>query len=374
MTKRNPISNKKPRLQPAATVALCLLISVCLPSRADNVEWEQMNEQGLKAMKENNLEDAESIFKKAEEKLAESGHQESDLATVKHHLGELYEKQGNFKDAETYYKEAIELRKESLGEDNLLTARSMVNLGRMYEKERKFDDAAEQFNTAGVIIDKSMGAQYPGVRAPADLVNWISDGVEKDQKVPTHATFEADNLQKKHGDSHPGAAEKLNDLGEFYRAHGNFDQAEELYKRATDLNPGQEPTDPAAAKRFVDLASMYQHQGKIEEAEKYFAKAESVLESSDAGLDKRGTTYNKMAHFYEAKGENDKAEKYYKEALDAREKFSDEKQLFENKGAEKPIAETLSDYAKFLHKVGKDEKADKMNARAHDILESLETP
>lgn len=355
---------------PVALSAVFWFALAGLAAQAETPEWEGLNERGLQAVKDNDLEGAESIFKQAEEKLVAGGHQDADLATVKHHMAEIYEKQGKYQEAEAYYKEAIQLRQENLGDDHLLTARSMVNLARMYEKERKFDNAAEEYNKAGAIIDKSMGAQFPGVRAPADLVNWVTEA-EKAEKVPAHATLGADKLEQRHGANHPEAANQLNNLGDFYRAHGKFDQAEEMYKRSADIDPIKEPNDPAAAQRYADLAAMYQHKGRLEEAEQYFEKAQAALESSEATLDKRGTTYNKMAHFYEAKGDNEKAEKYYKEALDAREQFSDDKKFSDNRNADKPVAETLSDYAKFLHKVGKNEAADKMDDRAHDILESL---
>lgn len=356
-------------LRQTAALGLCLFITVA-PICAEDTQWEQMNEQGLKAIKDNNLEEAETIFKQAEEKLTNSGHQDADLATVKHHMAEIYEKQGKYQDAENYYKEALQLRQENLGDDSLLTARTMVNLGRMYEKELKMNEAADTFNKAGVIIDKSLGGQYPGIGQPADLVKWLDNQAEKEDKVPSHATKQADRLEKQHGANHPEASDKLNNLGDFYRAHGKFDQAEELYKRAAYSNPLVEHSDPAAAKRFVDLATLYQHQGRMDEAEKYFERAESLLESTNAPLDKRGSTLNTMARFYEAKGDNEKAEQFYKDALEAREQFAEEKP-FGGKSTEKPVAETLTDYAKFLHKIGKEDAADKLDTRAHDILDSL---
>lgn len=352
------------RLLPALAMTLCIMV---LPSaKAEDQQWEKMNEQGIQALKENNFADAEAIFKQAEERLTDAGHQEKDLATIKGHIGEVYEKQGKFAEAEAYYKEAISLRQEAVGDD-LTAARSMVNLARMYELERKFDLAAEQFDAAGKIIDQTMGTQYTS-RSPADIVNWLRNA-DKDEVVPKHVTTEAESIEKKAGGDHPDAANRINSMADFYREHGKFDQAEELYKRAAD--PVKEPQDAAAAERYTDLASLYQHKGNMEEAQKYFEKAESILENSEAGLDKRGSAFNKMAHFYEAKGDNEKAEKYYKDALEAREQFSEDRSLFENKPVEKPIAETLTDYAKFLHKVGKDEQAGKLDARAHDILDSL---
>ncbi|MBX9878628.1 MAG: tetratricopeptide repeat protein [Candidatus Obscuribacterales bacterium] len=355
-------------LKLALTLSACLF-SYAIPAFAEDVEWEKSNEQGVQALRDGRLDEAETILKETEEKLVEAGHQDKDLATVKGHMAEVYEKQGKHAEAEAYYKEAIGLRQDVVGDD-LTTARSMVNLARMYESERKYDLAAEQYNKAGVIIDKEMGTGYTA-RHQSDIVNWLSNGAEKDEVVPKHVTNQAENIEKKLGADHPDSAEHLNKIGDFYREQGKYAQAEELYKQSAD--PLKEPKDAAAAERYTDLASLYQHKGNMEEAQKYFEKAEAILEQSEAGLDKRGSTFNKMAHFYEASGNNEKAEKYYKDALEAREQFSEEKSLFDNKPVEKPIAETLTDYAKFLHKVGKDDAADKLDSRAHDILDTLKT-
>lgn len=368
---------------PARAIPKCLLASavscLCLsftafflPVQAEPSEWEKLNEQGLQDFKDNNLDQAEASFKQAEEDLTQRGHQEANLATVKNHLGELYEKQGKLQEAENYYKEAIELRQESIGGDHPLTARTMINLARLYEKEGKNEGASQQYANAQGIMEKSLGGDHPTIGTTANIIDWAASGIDKDEKVPPHVTKEANRIEKNQGEGHPDAGNKLNAMGDFYRAHGQFDQAEELYKRSTNVDSETLPTDPTAAKRYTDMATMYQHQGRMDEAEKYFQRAGAILDKSeDIGLDNRGTTLNKMANFYEAKGDNETAEKYYKGALEAREQFSEEKQLLDNKGVEKPVAETLTDYAKFLHKIGKDEAADKLDTRAHDILDSL---
>lgn len=168
------------------------------------------------------------------------------------------------------------------------------------------------------------------VTTVAQQADWERDLRDGDAAYRHGNYAEAERLYKRAlatnektlGAEHLQVAYPLNKLAILYSAQRRFTEAEPLYKRALAiLEKALGPEDPNVATVLDNLARLYRAQEKHAEAESLYKRALAIREKAFGPNDARlATNLHKLALFYLNNSQYAKAEPFEKRALVIREK------------------------------------------------------
>ncbi len=128
--------------------------------------------------------------------------------------------------------------------------------------------------------------------------------------------------EKAFGSEHPNFAACLNNLAGLYDNQGKYGEAEPLYKRALEISETALGSDhPTVAIRLNNLAGLYDSLGKYDDAEPLYKRALEIVEKSLGSEHPYvAASLNNLAGLYDSQGKYDEAEPLYKRALAIGEK------------------------------------------------------
>jgi len=170
------------------------------------------------------------------------------------------------------------------------------------------------------------------------------------------------------GPGHPAVAETLNNLGVLYHEQGKCVEAESLYYQALVIREQMlGPEHPAVAETLNNLGASYLFQGKYAQAEPLYQRAITIRQQI-LGLEHHDTaeSLNDLAVLYRSQGKYAQAESLYQQVLAIEEKAM---------GSEHPmLAVCLNNLAGLYNLQGKYIQAEPLLYRALAIFEQKGTP
>ncbi len=168
-------------------------------------------------------------------------------------------------------------------------------------------------------------------------------------------------VEKTYGPEHMQVTRTLNNLGQLYRAQGADAAAGPYYKRSLAILDKIESPDPIALAQILNnLARLYHAQGKHAEAEALFKRALAIKhEALGPEHVSVATSLDYLAEFYRDRRRHSEAEPLQKRAHRIWDKAL---------GPEHPdIVTNLENYAVVLRKAGRSAEARKIKARLEEI-------
>lgn len=228
-------------------------------------------------------------------------------------------------------------------------------------------DQAAQNNTESAVLSRAQEAPFsdPKLRP---VYSTLAD-VQYRQGRFTEAEPLYKNIlsidEKTLGANHPGVAADLTNLALLYMAQRRYSEAEPLVKRALSIYEGSYGSgNLLVIKTRSMLASIYEMQSNLPQAETYYKEA---LEKAQSGLGpndaETARVLNSLAFLYYKEGKLAESETTYKWALASTEAAFGQQ--------DSAVAACLKDYALVLRKLNRNDEADKLEARAKNILASV---
>ena len=157
-------------------------------------------------------------------------------------------------------------------------------------------------------------------------------------------------------------ADNLLELASQNQDEGQYEEAEELYKRALEIYEdelGEEHLYTA----FVlnDLAMLYDEQERYKEAEKLYKRAVKIFENNLENDSITATTLSGLADLYKNQGMNEEAEKCYKRAIEILE------EVWETEAQQIQLYADYYSLSEICKNQGRNEEAEKLFDRALEI-------
>ena len=231
------------------------------------------------------------------------------------HLGLVYEKKNDLKEAKKAYKISIQIN-ENYG-------KAKFNLATIYLNEKKYSEALKLFNQVTIIEPKlvvnyiNAGKCYAAIGQDEKAYEQFKRALSLNENLPT-ASIEIAKYWKKKGvmdkaiDYAKDALNKesinedkiiyLNELGLIYKNFSLYNQAEQSFKQAIDIDPVSIPTLENLASLYLiqklsdEAIAIYKNIIKIDRqnVKTYFALGKSLAKQGKIGEAKEKFRYIKV--------------------------------------------------------------------------------
>lgn len=265
------------------------------------------------------LEEAEKLLIRALEiRKRTLGENQLQVADVCLNLGTVYKEMGNLEEAEKQVKEALRIRKLGLSEDHLEIANASSNLGTIYMEMGRYELGEEILLNALAIRKKILGENSKEVAASCNnlgILYWRSGQLPKAEEFHEKSLKIRERIFE---DAHPDISRSLNNLGLVYIFMGNLPKAETFLVRSLEMKKKINPEENLdIAESYNNLGNLVKEMGRLAESSVYSQKA-LLIEEKFLGPNHPsvGGSYNNLGSLHYALGNYHLAEKYHKKALE----------------------------------------------------------
>ncbi len=288
-----------------------------------NLSWAQTRselEARLKVAKEEERVDVLNLLSQLyiEEAAQDSGRQQADeavslalkldyqvgLAEAYYSLGKYHAFNSDFTPALKEYQKSIEINKEIGSKQGLIKPYS--DLSYIYSELGNYSKALDYALDAVRLIDET-GDQKSDLSKILDEISVIYQGLGDFEKAKDYAlnALEADSVYGDRADYALG----LNNLGEIYKAEGDYVKALSLYQRALSIFSKSETKPGLVRYIYSSIGEVLTSQGDPVEAIEYLNKA---LEMDQEYSDQEGIIYNSglLSEAYLESSQTEKALEY----------------------------------------------------------------
>jgi serine/threonine-protein kinase len=308
---------------------------------------------------------AREILDRAAERLAQRGDERPEVrAELLDTMGEVYRHLGLYARAEPFLQDALAERRQTLGDDNLATARSLLHLGEMRDEQARYAEAepllraalrvreqrlspdhldvAEVRHALGTVLrregqaaeaetmlrgalalrERALGDAVPVALSLERLAEVLEDKGEL-QEALALARRAVDITRRRLGE-HVDTALCLDRLGSLLRRQGDFAAAEGPIREALAIRRRQlGPSHPALASGLDNLANLLRDRGELAAAEPAYreALAIDVALFGDDHFDVASIRAD-LAELLLRRGRLDEAEELFTQSLEARSRSS----------------------------------------------------
>jgi tetratricopeptide (TPR) repeat protein len=206
-------------------------------------------------------------------------------ASVRQALGEAFLQLADYRAAQVHLEKALELRRQTLGEEDLDTLHSMGILGGLYLYRAGQLGKAEELYTRGLAVSRrvlgeehhytlsflsDLGVLYYNL---ADLSNDKARLAQAEEVYLKVLALRRRILGETHGDT---LAARIN-LALVYKDQGRYEEAERLLKEVlASALPRLGEGHPLCYKTLGNLAQVYHAEGRPEQALEYYAKTLAI--------------------------------------------------------------------------------------------------
>lgn len=262
-----------------------------------------------------------SLFQRALElRRATLGPDDLDTVASMDDMGEAYRELGRFDEAESMHREAL-AAKQRLGAPPSSLAASLNNVGLTLSERGRFAEAEPLLRQA---LDTWRRHEGPAADVVASGLNNLADVVRQQGRLAEAVPLleEAIAIRRQTvGATHPSLAIVVGHLGRVYSLQGNAAKAEPLLREALNIRQRVYGDDhPDTVNTRSDLTSLLHDQGDLAGAEPLYRAA---VRSLAARLGPTSQDYavqvNNLATVLEDQRRFDEAERLYRESLAIRQ-------------------------------------------------------
>ncbi len=309
---------------------------------------------------------AESLLVGALEiRRTELGEEHLDSVESLSHLGWLRQYQGMFDEAAKIHEQVLTVRERELGAEHVDTAWSLYLLGAA-ESSRGQSRGKQLLQRALPIFERELGSESIAVAwCLNDLGLWLR-GTEPDSALSLFQrslAIKTKHLGPDHYDvaiTHDNIAEMLMGLGRFAEANLYLEQAHRIFVSSLG------PKHYHVANILTTLGDLLRRQGHLEAAADTLRSAlriASAIVVPDHWIFQVIT--RNLARVAAAAGDHAEADSLFRRAWEGVQKSHPDSEW---------LADLLEEHAVFLHDLGRDREAEKLETRAREIREKLKQP
>jgi serine/threonine protein kinase/tetratricopeptide (TPR) repeat protein len=290
-----------------------------------------------------------------------------ELAASLESLGVLDGDQGQFDDADRELKEALDLNTQLYGNDDVRVASVTASLGGLYVKNQHPAEAVSFLRRALGFYGRA--ENQDSVKLATVLTN-LGTAFSRNEQYDSASHYLQRAIAMRTRLLPPDSPElgsSWNNLGTNYYLLGRYAEAADAYEKARPIiEKVYGPDHPRVAVLLNNLAEIYWRRKRYDDARRDFHRALDIerkaLTPDHPWL---ATTLSGLANVYRDEGKYPHADSLYRRAIQIREKV----------GADNPdLAQSLSDYADLLERMGRSADAKDMRARAEKIRAAKSSP
>ncbi len=238
-------------------------------------------------------------------------------ATLLDTVGVVYRSLGLFDKAIPLLQKSLDIRRETLGNENLEVAQSLYDLGWALVEKQKSAEAEPLLRESLAIRRKLLGNEHPVV---AESMNLVANALRDKGDTAAAETLHRETLalrRKLFGNVHHDVAQSLNNLALLLTEKGAYDEAETLYQEtlAIDHQLGLDQ-EPDGLTHKSNYALLKDNKGEYDAAEQLYREnietRRKVLGNEHPGL---AYGLNNLAEVLRKKGDYAAAEPLFREGI-----------------------------------------------------------
>ncbi len=294
---------------------ICLLVTLLFLTlslavfAAGDQEWVNCCKKAQLAAQQQHFSEAESLYNVALTEAKKFGNECSRVGITTSGLAAVYEYKGDYAKAESLFKQALAIEEKTLGADSPHIASCLNNISSLYSRMGKSAAAIPYAERALEIMKKARGensSEVLMIRQNLAELKMHTGGDSLSELKETLAKREA-----LVGPEHADVAQCLNNLAQWYLVHGQYSDAEPLYKRSLAISNKQlGPQNQYTLAVTQNLGTLYLEEKKFDLAEPLLKLA---LEGREKALGEKhpdvGHSLEEYAKLLRATGRSDQAGK-----------------------------------------------------------------
>jgi tetratricopeptide (TPR) repeat protein len=193
------------------------------------------------------------------------GDENVETASTMYEMADLLGRMGDFPSAEPLYREALTLQKKLLGEKNSAVARSLEGLGLNLFDQGNSDDGVPLLREAVAMQRDLHSGPHPDLAEALNNLGFVTMDNQEAELLFREALAMKRVLYA--GEPHPEIAMGLNNIAYVLQIEGKYDDAEEMYRAAFDMQQELLGEDhPDAANALNNLAWVAYLKGDLDAA------------------------------------------------------------------------------------------------------------
>jgi eukaryotic-like serine/threonine-protein kinase len=201
------------------------------------------------------------------------GRQPEVEAAIRYTIGRTYLDLGLYPDGRAQLTKALELQRQSLGEENPATMKTLGRLGHTDLLQGNYAEAEQHLGHALAIQRRVLGAEHPDTLYSASNLAEVAFMEGKYAQAEALDKEVLEIQRRTLGPEHVSTLTTMNSLGNYYAEQGKPAEAEALHRQTLDLQrrvQGREHPDTLVT--MNNLAGDYMGQRKYAEAEALFSE------------------------------------------------------------------------------------------------------
>lgn len=239
----------------------------------------------------------------------------------------VLQKRGRFPEAVPPAKEAIDVLRQYLGRDHLVSAQAAVHCGNLLRQSAKPAEAEAVLREALESIRKAVADNHTSTAAACIALALVLEEQARGAEALPLLDSALEISRRLRGEDHADVAVVLNNLAGYYQRQALFDKAVPHYRKALDIlirAEGEEGQSTAVTKH--NLAYSLTNQGKLAEGETLYRDVlrlrRQILPEGHPDI---GMTCNNLAFNLDLQGRHSDAEPFYREVFELyRRRFGDD--------------------------------------------------
>ncbi|CAF1512847.1 unnamed protein product [Rotaria magnacalcarata] len=236
--------------------------------------WHRMDQLMLKV---GNFDQVEELY----DELLKNASDDSDRRIVYNQMGWLKRNQGKYQEAATFYQKSLEIRRETLPEDDPLLAHIYNNIGTVYRYMNDYSTAFQFYEKSLKIKELSLPPTHADLASSYNNICGVYKSMKQYSKSLELYKKTMDIDKKTLPPNHPDLAISYNNISLVYSDMRNYSKALEFYDKSIKIyEQVMPPNHPLLATSYGNIGPVWSELGDYSKALSFLEKALRVQQMS----------------------------------------------------------------------------------------------
>ncbi|CAF3478114.1 unnamed protein product [Rotaria socialis] len=264
--------------------------------------WYRM---GTLMLRVGHFDPAEELYNE----LLEIASTDTERAIIYHQLGWLKDQQGKYPEAAKFYEKSLEIKRNTIQEDDPSLAATYANIGGVYKNMGENSKALPLQEKANKIMEISLPPNHPNLASSYNNIGTVYQNMGEYSKALPLLEKALKIREISLPPNHPSLATSNNNIGQLYQNMGEYSKALPLLEKALKIWEISLPANhPDLATSYNNIGLAYKSMGKYQKALEFYEKSLRIRETSlPPNHPDLETSYNSIGLAYNSMGEYAKA-------------------------------------------------------------------
>jgi tetratricopeptide (TPR) repeat protein len=268
----------------------------------------------------NQFDKAEELYKALLEQTSDEG----EKALYYHQLGYVKDDQGDYEKAIGYYEQGLEIKQETLPQNQSSLATSYNNIGEVHRNMGEYSKALSFYEKTKEIFEKTLPPNHPSLATSYNNIGSVYDNMGEYSKALSFYEKSLEIQEKALPPNHPSLATSCNNIGgvyvnmgEYWKALSFYDKTKEIFEKTLP------PNHPLLASSYNNIGSVYDNMGEYSKALAFLEKTLEIRQktlppnhpSLATSCNNIGSVYKNMGEYWKALSFYDKTKEIFEKTL-----------------------------------------------------------